>query len=429
MALRAREAAGRSSPSRLTMFSALALRDYRLLWTGQTISLIGDQFYYVALAWLTLQLTGSALALGGVLTAAAVPRGVLMLAGGAISDRFSPRLLMLGSDVLRCVLVAAQAALVLAGSAHLWQLYVLAITFGVVDALFYPAVGAIVPMIVDEERLPSSAALQQITQRGSVFIGPAIAGVLIAAGGSVRGNGVAFAVDAVSFGLSTLTLALMRGGVRQTRDMEKSAEAETAGEGLLRSIRSGLRYAWQDPVIRTLLIVVAGLDVTLNAVFGVGLPLLAKTHFAGGAAALGSMDSAFGAGALIGIAIAGSIAVPRRRGLVLVGVTAGFGLGTLAMPLMPNLPAALAVILLAAIGSGLINVLLIPWLQTRTDPSMYGRVNSLFMLASIGLTPLSYALAGWVAAFNLLALFIGGSLLILGTAAFALTSRAVRTID
>jgi MFS family permease len=418
------------------MLRALALRDYRLLWLGQTISLTGDQFYYIALSWLTLQLTGSALALGGVLTAAAVPRGILMLAGGAISDRFSPRQLMLGSDALRAVVVGIQAALVLAGAAQMWQLYALAIIFGVVDAVFYPAARAMVPMIVEEPYRTSAAALDQITQRGSVFIGPVIAGLLIASAGRVSGNGVAFAVDAASFGVSTMTLLMIRGGMRgQARttvkrgDLGSESSLVSREQGFLSSIIAGLRYAWHDPIIRALLLIVAGIDVTVNGVFGVGLPLLARYRFAGGAAALGALDSAFGAGALVGIGIAGSISQPRRRGLVVVGVTVGFGLASLLLPFMPNLPAAIIVMLLASIGSGLINVFLVPWLQNRTDPAMFGRISSIFMLASIGLTPVAYAVAGWVASANLDALFVSGAILILGTAVFALSSRPVRTID
>lgn len=416
-----------ATPSRLPMLRALAIRDFRLLWIGQGISLIGDQFYYIALAWLTLQLSGSALALGGVLTAAAVPRGILMLFGGAISDRLSPRLLMLGSDLLRGAVVGVEAVLVLAGAAQLWQLYILAVTFGVVSALFYPAGGAMVPMIVPEEYRPSSAALNEVTTRGSVFIGPALAGILIASVGRAGGNGVAFAIDAVSFAVSALSLAVIRGGMRveRTRDgVEPSAE-----EGVLSLIVAGLRYAWGDPIIRALLLIIAGIDVTAGGVFGVGLPLLARHHFSGGAAALGAMESAFGAGALVGIAIAGSVARPRKKGLVVIGVTAGFGLASLLMAIVPNLPSAMAVILLAAIGSGLINVMLVPWLQNRIDPAMFGRVSSIFMLASFGLTPLAYAAAGWAASLNLDALFLAGGIIILTTAALAAASRPVRAMD
>src|ERR1044071_5447667 len=144
------------------IFQSLRLRDFRLVFTGESISLMGDQFHFVALAWLALQLTGSGLALGTVLMVAAIPRAVFMLLGGALSDRFSPRSLMLASNALRGVVVGIVATLVLSGNAQLWQLYVLAAIFGVVDAFFHPALNTIVPMLVSERLLPPANALVQV---------------------------------------------------------------------------------------------------------------------------------------------------------------------------------------------------------------------------------------------------------------------------
>ena len=152
---------------RLPLFVPLLGRDFRLMFTGESISLLGDQFHFVALAWLTLQLTGSGVALGTVLMAAAIPRAVFMLVGGAMSDRISPRSLMLISNALRTVVVAVVAALVLTGHAQLWQLYVLALIFGVVDAFFYPALNTIVPMLVSDQELPPANGLVQVMQQVS----------------------------------------------------------------------------------------------------------------------------------------------------------------------------------------------------------------------------------------------------------------------
>ena len=407
-------------------FEPLRQRDFALLWTARSISLVGDQFYFLALAWLTLQLTGSALALGGVLMAAAIPRGALMLAGGAITDRFSPRHLMIASDVTRTALVGAVGILALTGQVQLWHLYALAAMFGAIDAVFYPCASAFVPLLVPEERLPAATALSEVSNRGSVLVGPGVAGLVIAIAGGMFGTGIAFMADAASFLLSAAALLFIRA---RTPRGGGAADEETAQPGFFRSIREGLRYAWRDPVIRYSLLIVAGIDVTLNGAFGVGLPLLARNQFSGGAAALGALDTGFGAGAVLGIIIAGSIATPRRRGLLIVGITAGFGVGTLLMPFMPNLPIAAAWMGAMAIGSGLANVLLMPWLQARTDPAMMGRVMSLFMFASFGLTPLSYAASGWIASVSTTLLFVSGGAIIFATASFALLNRTIRTID
>src|SRR5579859_3381215 len=194
--------AGAPRRRRVPLIEPLLGRDFRLMFAGESVSLLGDQFHFVALAWLTLQLTGSGVALGTVLMAAAIPRAVFMLVGGAISDRISPRSLMLVANALRTVVVAVVAALVLTGHVQLWQLYVLALIFGVVDAFFYPALNTIVPMLVSDEQLSPANGVVQIMQQVSGLVGPALAGLLVAA----AGTGPAFAIDSASFAVATATM-------------------------------------------------------------------------------------------------------------------------------------------------------------------------------------------------------------------------------
>src|SRR5262245_9081668 len=119
--------------------SPLRVRNFRLLWIGESISLLGDQFYMIALPWLVLQLTGSALALGVVLALAAIPRALFMLIGGAFVDRFSPRAVMLASNLARFVLVGILSVLVLTNTIRIEMLYVFALAFGLADAFYFPA--------------------------------------------------------------------------------------------------------------------------------------------------------------------------------------------------------------------------------------------------------------------------------------------------
>ena len=123
----------------------MTLRDFRLLWIGETVSVFGDQFYLIALPWLALQLTGSGLALGSVLMTAGIPRAALMLVGGAVTDRCSSRSVMLVSNIMRCVIVTLLTVLVYTHAVRLWHLYVMAAAFGTFDAFFYPASVSILP--------------------------------------------------------------------------------------------------------------------------------------------------------------------------------------------------------------------------------------------------------------------------------------------
>ncbi len=197
----------------------LAVRDFRLLWIGESISLLGDQFYMIALPWLVLQLTGSALALGAVLALASIPRALFMIIGGALVDRFSPRSVMFASNLVRMVLVGVLALVVLAGGIQLWMLYVLALAFGTADAFFFPASSAILPALLESDQLEMGNTLMQGMAMLSMFVGPVIAGVVIAAlSGSqtadavpgVEGIGIAFALDALSFLASLFALWLIR---------------------------------------------------------------------------------------------------------------------------------------------------------------------------------------------------------------------------
>jgi MFS family permease len=372
------------------LLQPLRLRDFRLVFAGESISLIGDQFHFVALAWLTLQLTGSGLALGTVLMVAAVPRAIFMLVGGALSDSFSPRTLMLVSNVLRAVVVGIVATLVLTDNAQLWHLYLLAGIFGVVDAIFHPALNTIVPMLVSGRLLPPANALVQVMAPLSGFIGPALAGIVVA----IVQTGAAFAVDAASFAVAALALLLVRGGRRTAPAQEALGGADRRTHDLLSTIRSGLAYAWRDPAVRALIGLTAALNFAFVGPVSVGLPYIADTRFEGGSAALGLMLSAFGAGAVAGALLAGSLRHVPRLGLVVLLLAMVLGVGEALVGLAPNVWIAMAIGACIGIGIGFLNVRVIAWLQARTPEDMRGRVMSLIMFSGMGLAPFSLAIAG-----------------------------------
>jgi len=367
------------------MLMPLRLHDFRLIFTGESISLIGDQFHFIALAWLALQLTGSGVALGTVLMAAAIPRAVFMLLGGAMSDRVSPRSLMIISNALRAVVVAVVAFLVLTGNAELWQLYVLAVIFGVVDAFFHPALNTIVPMLVGDRLLPPANALVQVMQQLSGLIGPAVAGLVIAA----INTGPAFAIDAASFVVATVCLLFVQGGRRPAANVEDGPR-----EGVLANVGSGLAYAWRDPAVRAIVLLTTAFNFAFTGPVSVGLPYLAKERFGGGPAEFGLMLSMFGAGAVAGALLAGSLRHVPRLGLVVLCIAAGLGVGLALIGNAPTLWLAVAAILFIGLGAGFVNVRVIAWLQARTDEAFRGRVMSLVMLGGVGLAPFSLAIAG-----------------------------------
>ncbi|HBY97711.1 MAG TPA: MFS transporter [Chloroflexi bacterium] len=401
------------------LLEVLRGRNFRLLWIGEAISLLGDQFHLIVLPWLVLQLTGNGLAMGTVLATAGIPRALFMLVGGALTDRFSPRGLMLGSNLLRLGLVALLAALVFMGHINLGMLYLFALTFGLVDAFFYPAQSSIVPQLVEEEHLQAANSLTQGTAQLSLFAGPVLAGVMITlldGGAPIAGEAVpglwgiafAFAFDAFTFLVSALTLWR----IRIDRPEAQVGKADGAG-GVLASIREGLDYVWSNAGLRTLFLVVAAINLLVNGPFAVGIPVLADSRFVGGAAAFGIIMSAYGGGSLFGIILAGALPPPplRYMATVLLAITSTLGVGVAVLGFVASTPAAALDALLMGAVNGYVFILFITWLQRRTPQKMLGRMMSLLMFAAIGLNPVSMALSGALVELNVVALFVGAGTL------------------
>ena len=415
---------------RFTLWQPLTVRDFRLLWLGQGISLFGDQFYLVGLPWLALRITGSGLALGTVLMVAGGARATFQLVGGALSDRFSPRTLMLGSNIVRAIVTIAITAVVLADVTRLWHLYILALIFGVVDGFFVPAYMSVVPRLVTDELLPAGNALLRGTARFMGLVGPAMAGLVI----SQQSLGMAFAIDAGTFVCATATVWLMkpqRADTDAEAETKRAASLSSAGlKGLFKSIADGLRYAWNQPLIRALFFFLAAIEFSFVGPSSVGLASLAKTRFeAEGAAALGWMLSAFGGGMLVGMLVAGSIKVVRRRGLLAIGGTFVLGLGLTLVGVAPHVVWACITLAFVGLGGGLGNIMILALIQSKTDKQMLGRVMGLLLFAASVLEPLSYALAGLAADVNLTILFVVGGGIMLVVTFISLMGGTLRSTD
>lgn len=402
-------------PRPWTVFSSAS---FRKLWVATTLSLFGDFFNYIALAWLVLQLTGSGLALGSVLVVQALPRAVLMLVGGALADRLSARLTMLGSMGLRTAVVTPLAVLVLTGRVQMWEVYAIAVVFGIVDAFYMPARSSILPKVVVDHELEPGNAVLNVTAQTSVILGPVLGGLIVAA----LGIGWAFAADAACFAIGFLFILWLPSAARTAPDKSQG------DGGLGGQILAGFRYAWADVGIRVLLIVIAVIDFAANGALGVGLPTLAHGRFAAGAEGLGILLGAWGVGATVGALGAGFVPPPKQFGWLIVVLCAWLGVGMLGVGLVPSLLPAALLMAFSGIGTGVVNTYGLSWLQRRTDPAMQGRVMALVMLASMGLTPLGYAASGVIADVNptLLFLIAGGMSLL--CAAGAAASRTVRSL-
>lgn len=423
---------GPERPARSSLRNALAVRDFRLLWIGQSASSLGDQFMIIALPWFVLQLTGDPLALGITLALQGIPRALFMLLGGAITDHVPSRTVMLVSDLIRLAVTALMAVLMFAGQVQMWMLYAGALIFGIVSGFFTPAATSIVPRLVPKEDLQAANGLFQGSAQLSIFVGPLLAGGLIAllgkgasprVPGALTGIALCVIIDAVSFLVSVLTLWLMRA------EPLSSADGPAQGaRSVLASVWEGLRSAWGDPMLRTVLVLIAGMNLLFTGPVLVGIPVLAKDRLPEGAAAYGLLMSGYAGGNILGYVLSSTLKT-RRLGLVGTLMMAVFGIAGVVFGLSASTWLDFVVLFLLGAGTGYLAILFLTWLQTHTPASMLGRMMSLVLFFLNGLAPVSQALSGAIVKLSLSGLFVGAGVSMLLLSLFAGANRQVSALE
>jgi MFS family permease len=366
---------------RLRILRPLSVRDFRLLWIGQTVSLLGNGFFTVALAWQTVRLSDSATALSAVLFARWLPQVLLFAVGGAVSDRASRRRVMLVSDLVQGVAAAIVAVMAAAGDLQIWHLVALAAVYGGATAFYLPAATAIVPDIVTKELLVPANSLHSVSRYLiGQLLGPAVAGVIIAA----QGTTWAFGADAASFAVSVTTLLLIR-----------TLPKAPSGEGdLVTRIKEGIRYTRAHRWLWIALVVAA-----IGNLFAYGplmtlLPLVADQRLDVSASGYGFLLACFGLGAAGAMLVSGQMGAPKRR---VTAIYAGWFVADLCLAgigLTPSL--VVAMILYGTLGFCLEygNVLWVAMLQDLVPAEVLGRVSSLDWMLSVSMIPVAVAIAG-----------------------------------
>lgn len=358
--------------------------DYRRLFLGRTTSLIGDGITPVALAFAVLDLTGSPTDLGIVLAVHSLVLIALVLAGGVVADRISPRRAMLGADATRTVSMGLIAALLLTGVAQVWELALLYAIDGAATALFNPASNAIVPQIVPGRRLQEANALLTFSRWAGKVAGPAFAGVLLALGSP----GTALGVDAATFAVSAACLWGVRApGVRAEDDEGESFFAE-------------LRHGWREFSRRSWMVAIILSAAISNAIyfpiFQVLGPTVARESL-GGSSSWALIMALWGVGGVLGGIVAFSIR-PRRPLLVSEGFIVIFALPVALLAI----PASTAVIALGAlVGASTVSLAEILYETTAAQQiprDAFARVTAYDWFGSLALEPIGLALVGPVAA-------------------------------
>ena len=363
---------------------ALRSRHYRLFVAGQLISLVGTWMQMVAQSWLVYRMTGSAALLGLLGFAGQIPVFVLAPLGGVIADRVSRHRVLVTTQTTMMALAAALAGLTLSGHVQVWHLFALASLLGVVNAFDIPARQAFVIEMVEREDLMNAIALNSSMVNGARIVGPAVAGVVVAA----VGEGWCFFLNAVSYVAVIGALLLMRLPRRLRAAPQVSAWA---------SIVEGFVFSWQTAPVRALLLLL-GLVSLMGMPYSVLMPIFADRILGGGPHAYGLLMSASGVGALAGAA---TLTVRRHiRGLgrwVAVSA-AGFGVSLIAFSFSRSLwlsalllvPAGFCMMVEMAASNTLI--------QAMVPDRLRGRVMAVYSMMFMGMAPLGALIAGALAA-------------------------------
>ena len=362
--------------------AAQRIRDFALLWTGLSVSLIGDGVYFVALAWQVYELSDSPTALSVVGLAWTLPLGLFVLLGGVVTDRVERRRVMIVADLVRALAVAVIGILSVTGAIELWHLVVMAGVFGTGDAFFGPAFTSIVPQIVPRELLLQANALDQFVRPlGFMLVGPALGGWIVA----TLGPGEAFLFDAGTFAVSAAVLAFLS---------PRPLLARNEATSLLRDVREGLAFVRARPWLWATLLAAAFFLLAYWGPIDVLVPFRVKNELGGSAGDYGLILACGGLGSIVAAALVGRRGLPRRHitfmyfawafGALML---AGLGIATEVWQLMGFM----------FLEGALFTAGIVIWgtlLQTHVPGELLGRVTSLDWFVSTSLVPISFALTG-----------------------------------
>lgn len=362
-------------------FSSLKVRNYRLYFFGQLISLPGNWMQIIGQSWLILQLTNSGTALGAVTALQFLPVLFLGSWGGVIVDHFSKRKLYFFTQCFAALVALTLGILVITNTLEIWMIYCLALMLGFVNVIDNPAQQTFITEMVGEEKLQNAVTLNFTEYNIARIVGPAIAGFLIA----VFGIGPCFIINALSY--STIIAALLMMRKSELHLSHRSLKYESG------KMRAGFKYVLSNrPVLITLIML--AIIGTLTYEFQVNLPLIAQFTFAGTATTLAMLNISMGIGAVLG----GLLTAGHNHNslLLLIKAAVVFGFLVVISALMPSVASMMIILVMAGFFSIYYNSMTTTTLQLESVPEMRSRVMSLRSVAFLGSTPIGALIIGWI---------------------------------
>jgi MFS family permease len=396
-------------------FAALAIRNYRLYWWGQVVSLIGTWMQQVSLPWLVLALGGSPLQLGFVAVLQFGPAMFLAPFGGVVADRIDKRHALIATQAAASLQALVLFVMVATGVVEIWMVMVMAFVLGIVNAVDMPMRQALAADLVPRHLLHNAIALNSMSFNGARVVGPALAGVIIAVGTGITGS--ALAGVAVNLGANTVTYAAVLAGLllmnpREIRQMERPEQHPP----VLESLREGFEYAVRTPLVLWCLVLLGGI-AAFGFNFQILLPLFATDTLHLDADGYGALFAVMGAGSLAGSM---TLAIMRRRRAIPLMLVGGVVFSFLLVAIAASSSLWLAALLILA--AGFFSMLMINTInatvQANVSDALRGRVMSFYVTVFAGSAPLGGLFAGFVAEqWGTPAAFVAGAVLSLATVA------------
>ncbi|AVZ71062.1 MFS transporter [Streptomyces lunaelactis] len=356
-----------------------------------TLSVLGDSIYFMALGWAANQIAGPA-EVGLIVASGAVPRALLMLGGGVIADRLGPRRVVIGSDTVRFLVIAAAAAAIALTPGHVWLLITVALIFGAVDALFMPAVGALPPRISTPDQLVRIQGMRALAVRGGNTMGPPLAGFAM----GISGPEAAFALASSLFGISLLLLLTVH-----MKPLQGTGDAEDAprGTSARHDLVEGLVFIRRHKLIGPLVLAAALSELGFAGPLNIGLVFL-TTERNWGAGGMGWIVAGFGIGAAASALLLTVLGRLPKAGYFLISTTLVTSACVAAFPAAPALGFTVALAALAGLAGGIAGGLAQALIQAATDHAYLGRVTAVTSLTALGLAPLTYPAFGALVSFG-----------------------------
>jgi DHA3 family tetracycline resistance protein-like MFS transporter len=418
----------------MNVLQSLKHRSFALLWSGQTISRLGDNLYRIALAWWVLEKTGSAVAMGTVFVFSQIPMLLFLLVGGVVVDRLPRIRIMFIADLLCGLVVTFIAVFSWFDLLQIWHIYIASIVFGLVEAFFFPAYLAVIPQITPPESLQSANSLNSLSQRVTGIIGPAMGAGLVALGGT----SVTFGLDALSFFISALfVFPILRANVENTLsqdNIEKTAASQKsmkeAVKGGFADLRVGLKTVVSIPWIWISILLFGLINITEASPRAVAMPFLIKENLGADVELLGLLGSASSLGFVIGAIWLGGYRRLHKRGILGYLTTMGTGAVLLLFGFQLPIPFLVSGMLVGGLCTSVFALIWNHTLQEMVPVDLLGRVYSIDALGSFVLLPIGFSLAGW--ATDLVGapiVFLVGGFATITLTALALFHPAIRNLD